>query len=153
MYNLICKNNFVYSYFSIQYYTKIHASFIIIALILIQKYCKRKLRLPNKSYVVGMINQYWWYICFNNVIGKEYKELQIGQVSMPIGTIQVTVCYRTSMTLTSQQDPIMLKSDHFRKEYSPRHNQIKIPMYVCYFFRSSFQNKKEKHVFKHSNLN
>ncbi|XP_060853507.1 autophagy-related protein 13 homolog isoform X1 [Rhopalosiphum padi] len=59
-----------------------------------------------------------------HTLGKEYKELQIGQVSMPIGTIQVTVCYRTSMTLTSQQDPIMLKSDHFRKEYSPRHNQI-----------------------------
>ncbi|XP_025420496.1 autophagy-related protein 13 homolog isoform X2 [Sipha flava] len=59
-----------------------------------------------------------------HALGKEYKELQIGQVSMPIGTIQVTVCYRTSMTLTSQQDPIMLKSDHFRKEYSPRHNQI-----------------------------
>ncbi|XP_050422725.1 autophagy-related protein 13 homolog isoform X2 [Adelges cooleyi] len=62
-----------------------------------------------------------------HTLGKEYKELQIGQVSMPIGTIQVTVCYRTSMTLTSQQDPIMLKSDHFRKEYSPRHNQIKTP--------------------------
>jgi len=59
-----------------------------------------------------------------HTLGKEYKELQIGQVSMPIGTIQVMVSYRTSMTLTSQQDPIMLKSDHFRKEYSPRHNQI-----------------------------
>lgn len=54
---------------------------------------------------------------------------------MPIGTIQVTVCYRTSMTLMSQQDPIMLKSDHFRKEYSPRHNQmIKTPMYVYFIF-------------------
>ncbi|XP_050538084.1 autophagy-related protein 13 homolog isoform X2 [Daktulosphaira vitifoliae] len=63
-----------------------------------------------------------------HTLGKEYKELQIGQVSMPIGTIHVTVCYRTSMTLTSQQDPIMLKSDHFRKEYSPRHNQIKTPI-------------------------
>lgn len=73
------------------------------------------------------------YICLNYVIGKEYKELQIGQVSMPTGTIQVTVCYRTYMTLTSQQDPIMLKSDHFRKEYSPRHNQmIKTPMYVFF---------------------
>lgn len=84
-------------------------------------------------------------ICFKCVTGKEYKELQIGQVSMPIGTIQVTVCYRTSMTLTSQQDPIMLKSDHFRKEYSPRHNQIiKTPMYVfyCFYFHfSSFQNR------------
>lgn len=50
---------------------------------------------------------------------------------MPTGTIQVTVCYRTYMTLMSQQDPIMLKSDHFRKEFSPRHNQIiKTPMYV-----------------------
>lgn len=72
---------------------------------------------------------------FNFVTGKEYKELQIGQVSMPIGTIQVSVCYRTSMTLMSQQDPIMLKSDHFRKEYSPRHNQmIKTPMYVYFIF-------------------
>lgn len=67
------------------------------------------------------------------VTGKGYKELQVGQVSMPIGTLQLTVCYRTSMTLTSQQDPIMLKSDHFRKECSPRHNQIiKIPMYVFF---------------------
>ncbi|VVC39980.1 Hypothetical protein CINCED_3A005588 [Cinara cedri] len=64
-----------------------------------------------------------------HTLGKEYKELKIGQVSMPIGTIQVAVCYRTSMTLMSQQDPIMLKSDHFRKEYSPRHNQmIKTPI-------------------------
>lgn len=88
-----------------------------------------------------MINQYLSFnICFNCVSGKEYKELQIGQVSMPIGTIQVAVCYRTSMTLTSQQDPIMLKSDHFRKEYSPRHNQmIKTPMYV--FFNSNFYFK------------
>jgi len=89
-----------------------------------------------------MINRYLCCICFNRVTGKEYKELQIGQVSMPIGTIQVTVCYRTSMTLTSQQDPIMLKSDHFRKEYSPRHHQIiKTPMYVFYFYFSGFQNK------------
>jgi len=71
---------------------------------------------------------------------------------MPIGTIQVTVCYRTSMTLTSQQDPIMLKSDHFRKEYSPRHNQIiKTPMYVfIYCFLFLFQWFPEQTViFKH----
>lgn len=69
--------------------------------------------------------------------GKDHKKLQIGQVSMPIGTIQVTVCYRTSMTLASQQDPIMLKSDHFRIEYSPRHHQIvKTSMYVFYISSS-----------------
>lgn len=112
------------------------------AMFLVQKYHQRKLRLPKKiicTKVKGIINRYLCYICFKFVSGKEYKELQIGQVSMPTGTIQVAVSYRTSMTLTSQQDPIMLKSDHFRKEYSPRHNQkmIKMPMYVflfnCYF--------------------
>lgn len=97
---------------------------------------KRGCQKKNHVLYLGMINLYLCYICFNRVSGKEYKELQIGQVSMPTGTIQVAVSYRTSMTLTSQQDPIMLKSDHFRKEYSPRHNQkmIKTPMYVLLFY-------------------
>lgn len=50
--------------------------------------------------------------------------MRVGQLSTPVGTLQLSVAYRTKMTIspqhTGRDTSIMLKSDHFRPDLSPR---------------------------------
>ncbi|KAL7287501.1 hypothetical protein TKK_0018335 [Trichogramma kaykai] len=57
-------------------------------------------------------------------LGDNYKHLTVGQVPTPVGMIQLSVSYRTKMTISPTQtgrDSIMLKSDHFHTDLSPKH--------------------------------
>lgn len=61
--------------------------------------------------------------------GEAFKQARIGQVTTQIGTITMAVAYRTKMTIspTPGQNTIMLKSDHFLRDLSP-----KLPRYGNY---------------------
>ncbi|KAL7047658.1 hypothetical protein ACKWTF_003078 [Chironomus riparius] len=58
-------------------------------------------------------------------LGESYKQVRIGQLTTQIGTITMAVAYRTKMTIsptpTGRDNTIMLKSDHFLKDLSPKH--------------------------------
>ncbi|XP_036147146.1 autophagy-related protein 13 isoform X1 [Monomorium pharaonis] len=57
-------------------------------------------------------------------LGDNYKYVRVGQLCTPVGTILLTVSYRTKMTISPThkgRDSIMLKSDHFHSDLSPRH--------------------------------
>lgn len=58
-------------------------------------------------------------------LGIGYTQMRVGQLSTPIGTLQMSVAYRTKLTIspqhTTKNTSIMLKSDHFRPEASPEH--------------------------------
>lgn len=58
-------------------------------------------------------------------LGDNFKQVRIGQLCTPIGTLQLSVSYRTKMTIsptqTGRDNSIMLKSDHFNTNLSPRH--------------------------------
>ncbi|XP_076058145.1 autophagy-related 13 isoform X2 [Oratosquilla oratoria] len=60
-----------------------------------------------------------------STLGEKYVQSRIGQVTTPLSTLVLSVCYRTSMTITPHRidsnEPIMLKSDHFKPEVSPKH--------------------------------
>lgn len=60
-----------------------------------------------------------------HVLGDGYKVLRVGQLCTPIGTMHLTVSYRTKMTISpttaGKDNSIMLKSDHFNTNLSPRH--------------------------------
>lgn len=56
--------------------------------------------------------------------GDNYKHVRVGQLCTPVGTIHLSVSYRTKMTISpthTGRDSIMLKSDHFHSDLSPRH--------------------------------
>lgn len=58
------------------------------------------------------------------IIGDDYKHFKLGAVCTPVGTVYSSVSYRTKMTISPTQtgrDSIMLKSDHFHSDLSPRH--------------------------------
>lgn len=59
------------------------------------------------------------------VTGESYKQVRIGQLITEIGSITMAVAYRTKMTIsptqTGRDNAIMLKSDHFLKDLSPKH--------------------------------
>ncbi|XP_019697934.1 autophagy-related protein 13 isoform X3 [Harpegnathos saltator] len=58
------------------------------------------------------------------VRGDNYKHVRVGQLCTPVGTIHLSVSYRTKMTISpthTGRDSIMLKSDHFHSDLSPRH--------------------------------
>ncbi|KAL3209572.1 hypothetical protein MRX96_038014 [Rhipicephalus microplus] len=61
-----------------------------------------------------------------DVLGEDYKRVQVGQVGMPTGTLTLGVDYRTKMTISPQQainqahPAMMLKSDYFKPDLSPR---------------------------------
>ncbi|XP_076340283.1 autophagy-related protein 13-like isoform X1 [Tachypleus tridentatus] len=61
----------------------------------------------------------------NSQLGERYHEARIGQVGTPGGMITLNVAYRTKLAITPQQSarqsPIMLKSDHFKPDHSPKH--------------------------------
>lgn len=54
--------------------------------------------------------------------GEAFKQARIGQLTTQIGTITMAVAYRTKMTIspTPGQNTIMLKSDHFLRDLSPK---------------------------------
>ncbi|XP_050457826.1 autophagy-related protein 13 homolog isoform X2 [Cataglyphis hispanica] len=57
-------------------------------------------------------------------LGDNYKHMRVGQLCTPVGTIHLSVSYRTKMTISpthKERDSIMLKSDHFHSDLSPRH--------------------------------
>ncbi|XP_018301454.1 autophagy-related protein 13 homolog [Mycetomoellerius zeteki] len=57
-------------------------------------------------------------------LGDNYKHVRVGQLCTPVGTIHLSVSYRTKMTISPThkgRDSIMLKSDHFHSDLSPRH--------------------------------
>lgn len=57
-------------------------------------------------------------------LGDNYKHVRVGQLCTPVGTIHLSVSYRTKMTISpthTGRDSIMLKSDHFHSDLSPRH--------------------------------
>lgn len=63
-------------------------------------------------------------------LGEDFSQVKIGQICTPIGTLNLSVSYRTKMTIsptqTGRQNSIMLKSDHFNAKLSPKnrkHNQ------------------------------
>ncbi|XP_046734839.1 autophagy-related protein 13 homolog isoform X1 [Diprion similis] len=59
-----------------------------------------------------------------HTLGDNYKHVRVGQLYTPVGTIQLSVSYRTKMTISPTQtgrDILMLKSDHFHSDLSPRH--------------------------------
>ncbi|XP_034943625.1 autophagy-related protein 13 homolog [Chelonus insularis] len=58
-----------------------------------------------------------------HTLGENYKHIRVGQLCTPVGTVHSSVCYRTKMTISPTQtshDTIMLKSDHFYSDFSPR---------------------------------
>lgn len=59
-------------------------------------------------------------------LGENSVQARLGQVTTPESTLLLCVSYRTQITLAPPvrspvHDPIMLKSDHFKPEISPRH--------------------------------
>ncbi|PSN40375.1 Autophagy-related protein 13 [Blattella germanica] len=58
-------------------------------------------------------------------LGEGYHEVRVGQLCTPVGTLHLSVSYRTKMTIspqnTGRDNSIMLKSDHFHPDLSPRH--------------------------------
>ncbi|CAH0769797.1 unnamed protein product [Bemisia tabaci] len=63
-------------------------------------------------------------------LGEGYNQVKVGQLSTPIGTLQVSVSYRTKMTISpqpsSKDNSIMLKSDHFRPDNGPKNVRSQI---------------------------
>ena len=64
-----------------------------------------------------------------HMLGDGYKEVKVGQICTPVGTVRLTLSYRTKMmispTQTGKENVIMLKSDHFNTNLSPRHARYK----------------------------
>lgn len=64
-----------------------------------------------------------------HMLGDGYKRVTIGKICTPLGTLQLSVNYRTKMTIsptqTGRDNSIMLKSDHFNTNLSPRHIRYK----------------------------
>lgn len=62
-------------------------------------------------------------------LGDGYKHVKIGQIATPLGTLQYSVYYRTKMTISptksGKDSCIMVKSDHFNTNSSPRHIRYK----------------------------
>uniref|UniRef100_A0A8D8YI99 Autophagy-related protein 13 n=1 Tax=Cacopsylla melanoneura TaxID=428564 RepID=A0A8D8YI99_9HEMI len=60
-------------------------------------------------------------------LGDGYNKVQVGQLSTPIGTVHLSVCYRTDLTIQPQKigkdHSIMYKSDHFRPDFSPKNSR------------------------------
>ncbi|XP_053676939.1 autophagy-related protein 13 homolog [Anopheles nili] len=60
-----------------------------------------------------------------HLLGDGYNEVRVGQLCTQIGTLNMAVAYRTKITFsptqTGRDNTIMLKSDHFLKDISPKH--------------------------------
>lgn len=74
--------------------------------------------------IVNWIRDDQLLMSLNHFPGDNYKRVRVGQLCTPVGTIQLSVSYRTKMTISPTQnsrDSILLKSDHFHTDLSPRH--------------------------------
>ncbi|XP_055538602.1 autophagy-related protein 13 homolog isoform X2 [Wyeomyia smithii] len=71
-------------------------------------------------------------------LGDGHKQLRVGQLCTQIGTLTMAVAFRTKMTIsptqTGRDNTIMLKSDHFLKDISPKH------------IRYNYNKKNEKKI-------
>ncbi|KAL5285490.1 ATG13 family protein [Megaselia abdita] len=67
-----------------------------------------------------------------HALGDGFKTVRIGQIGTLSGTLNVTVAYRTKMTISPTKveipNPIMVKSDHFVKDVSPKRNHLTTPV-------------------------
>ncbi|XP_058066740.1 autophagy-related protein 13 homolog [Anopheles bellator] len=58
-------------------------------------------------------------------LGDGHNQVRVGQLCTQIGTLNMAVAYRTKITFsptqTGRDNTIMLKSDHFLKDLSPKH--------------------------------
>lgn len=58
-------------------------------------------------------------------LGDNFKQIRIGQLCTPLLAVQLSVSYRTKMTIsptqTGRDGSMMVKSDHFNTNLSPRH--------------------------------
>lgn len=63
----------------------------------------------------------------HHCLGEGFKQIRVGQICTPIGTLQLSCAYRTKMTIsptqTSRDNSIMLKSDHFNTNLSPKNRR------------------------------
>ena len=78
--------------------------------------------------------------------GEDLEKLSVGQTNSPLGTINISVYHRTKLTISPQQGPqisIMLKSDHFKKDLSPKHKKSE-EKWVIYLFFFLIENKLAK---------
>lgn len=62
------------------------------------------------------------------ITGDGFKQVRVGQLQTSFGGINISVAYRTKMTISPTQaghhdNAIMLKSDHFLKDISPKHTR------------------------------
>jgi len=58
-------------------------------------------------------------------LGSGYTQMNVGQVGTSLGTLQMSVAYRTKLTISPQHNKscgIMVKSDHFRPDAMPADN-------------------------------
>ena len=53
-------------------------------------------------------------------LGTSARNCTIGQVDTPIGLYRVQLSYRTQLTLSPKDGTMLVKSDHFTPEFSPR---------------------------------
>lgn len=57
------------------------------------------------------------YHVYNGITGEGLKQVRVGQLNTTLGTLSMSVAYRTKMTIsptqTGRDTTIMLKSDHF----------------------------------------
>ncbi|XP_066602966.1 autophagy-related protein 13 homolog isoform X2 [Prorops nasuta] len=59
-----------------------------------------------------------------HTLGENYKNIRVGQLCTPVGTIHLCISYRTKLTFSPTQtgkDSLMLKSDHFHSDLSSQH--------------------------------
>ncbi|KAL1517296.1 hypothetical protein ABEB36_001078 [Hypothenemus hampei] len=60
----------------------------------------------------------------HHCLGEGFKQIRVGQICTAIGTLQLSCAYRTKMTIsptqTSRDNSILLKSDHFNTNLSPK---------------------------------
>lgn len=63
-------------------------------------------------------------------LGEGYKHVRVGQLSTTVGTLNMSVTYRTKLTIsptqTGRDTAIMLKSDHFLRDLSPKNARYHI---------------------------
>ena len=67
------------------------------------------------------------FIRIHSFAGDSCNIVRFGHQSLHIGSLTMAVAYRTKMTIsptqTGRDNTIMLKSDHFLKDLSPKHNR------------------------------
>ncbi|XP_066156854.1 autophagy-related protein 13 homolog isoform X1 [Euwallacea fornicatus] len=63
----------------------------------------------------------------NHCLGEGFKTARVGQICTSMGTLQLSCAYRTKMTIsptqTSRDNSLMLKSDHFNTNLSPKNRR------------------------------